>query len=310
MIYLVRRIAGAALVLWFVMTCVFLLVHVVGDPARAALGERASPAQLEAFRARHALDQPLGARYAAYLGELVTLRLGRSYQDEEEVRALIGRRLPRTMLLGAMAIGMELGLGILLGTLAALKRGRWIDSVVMSGTFVGLSLPSFLLGMWVLSTFAFRLGWFPIGGYGDAGWDHVWHAILPALTLAVLGTSTYARLVRSELIEALESDYVRTARAKGISRARVVLVHAGRNALLPVVTLLGLSLRLLVSGAVVVETVFGWPGMGRLAVESISGLDLPVVMGIVFVGCAVVQIGNVAADFAVYALDPRQRTHE
>jgi peptide/nickel transport system permease protein len=293
-----------------VMSAVCVRVHVVGDPARAALGERASPAQLEAFRKKHALDQPLGARYAAYLGELATLELGRSYQDDQEVSGLIGRRLPRTLLLGAMAIALELLLGIALGTLAALRRGGWIDSAVMAGTFVGVSIPSFLLGMWMLSYFAFRLGWFPIGGYGDAGWDHVRHAILPALTLAVLGTSTYARLVRSEMIDALASDYVRTARASGLSRVRVVLVHAGRNALLPVVTLLGVSLRLVVSGAVVTETIFGWPGMGRLAVEAISGLDLPVVMGIVFVGCAVVQIGNVAADCAVYALDPRQRRHE
>ncbi|HVZ33533.1 MAG TPA: ABC transporter permease, partial [Polyangiaceae bacterium] len=135
------------------------------------------------------------------------------------------------------------------------------------------------------------------------------HALLPAATLALIGAASYARLMRSEMIEALHSDYVRTGLAKGLSLARVALVHAGRNALLPVVNLLSVSLRVLVSGAVITESIFGWPGMGRLAVEAIGGLDLPVVMGIVFVACAVVQLGNIAADLALFALDPRLRQH-
>jgi peptide/nickel transport system permease protein len=303
--FFARRIGAAVVVLWLVMSAVFMLVNVVGDPARAALGEKASPAQLASFRAKHALDRPVSARYLAYLTELATLELGRSYQDDQPVRTLIARRLPRTLLLGALALTLELSLGFGLGVLAALRRGRWLDTMVMTGTFIGASMPSFLLGLWLLSYFAFRLGWLPIGGYGDGFGGHVWHALLPALTLAVVGTSTYARLVRSEMLEALGSDYVRTARAKGLSGARVVLLHAGRNALLPVVTLLGVSLRLLVSGAVVTETIFGWPGMGSLAVEAIAGLDLPVVLGIVFVACAVVQVGSIAADLLIFALDPR-----
>ena len=303
--FVARRVAAAVLVLWIVMTGVFMLVNVVGDPARAALGARASPAQLESFRKKHALDQPLGARYAGFVAGLATLDLGRSYQDEQPVAGLIARRLPRTLLLGGMAIALEVSLGLGLGIVAALRRGTWIDTVVMACTFLGRSVPSFLLGMWLLGYAAFRLGWFPIGGYGDTGWDHVWHAFLPALTLALVGAATYARLLRSELVDALRSDYVRTARAQGLTELRVVLVHAGRNALLPVIALLGASLRLTVSGAVIIETVFGWPGMGRLAVESITGLDLPVVLGIVFVACAVVQVGNLVADLASFALDPR-----
>jgi peptide/nickel transport system permease protein len=305
--FLLRRLAGAVLVLWIVMSGVFVLVHVVGDPARATLGERAGPEQLDDFRRKHGLDRPLGERYVGYLRDLATLELGRSFQDGQPVAEVIGRRLPRTMLLGSMALGFELLLGLGLGALAAMTKRSWVDTSVMAVSFLGTSLPSFVVGLWFLSYFAFRLGWFPIGGYGISFGDHVWHGVLPALTLAVIGAATYARLLRSELIEALGSDYARTARAKGLSPARVALVHAGRNALLPVVMLLSGSLRVVVSGAVITETIFGWPGMGRLAVESIGGLDLPVVMGIVFVACAVVQVGNFLGDLALLALDPRLR---
>jgi peptide/nickel transport system permease protein len=307
MAFLLRRLATAVFVLWMVMSGVFVLVNVVGDPARAALGDKASPEQLEGFRKKHGLDLPLGQRYLQYLGQLATLQLGTSFQDEQPVTSLIARRLPRTLLLGAMALGFELVLGLGAGVLAALYRKTWVDTGIMALTFVGISMPTFVTGLWLLGYFAFRLGWFPIGGYGVDGLDHVRHAVLPALTLAVVGAATYARLMRSELIEALKSDYVRTARAKGLSMRRVVLVHAARNALVPIVTLLSVSLRIVVSGAVITETIFGWPGMGRLAFEAISGLDLPVVLGIVFVACGVVQLGNLLADVAVAAIDPRLR---
>ena len=308
--FLLRRLISALFVLWIVMSGVFVLVNVVGDPARAALGEKASTQQLDAFRKKHGLDRPIGERYGQYMVELATLDLGTSFQDERLVSQLIAGRLPRTLLLGALAIVFELVLGIGAGVLAAVWKKSWFDTAVMSTSFVGISMPSFVVGLWFLGYFAFRLGWFPIGGYGVSALDHVYHAILPALTLAVIGAATYARLMRGELIEALQSDYVRTARAKGLSMPYVVLVHATRNALTPIVTLLSVSLRVVVSGAVITETIFGWPGMGRLAYEAISGLDLPVVLGIVFVACGVVQLGNVLADLAVVALDPRLREGE
>src|SRR5690606_11074557 len=223
---------------------------------------------------------------------------------------LIAVRLPRTMLLGALALGLELLIGLGLGIVAAVRRNSWLDSAIMSATFAGVSLPTFVTGLLFLGYFAVRLGWFPVGGYGAGAWSHVWHAFLPALTLALAGASTYARIMRSELIETLQSDYVRTARAKGLSYTRVVLVHGVRNALLPVITLVGMSLRILVSGAIVTEAIYGWPGMGRLAVEAIGGLDLPVVLGIVFVASAFVQLGNVLADVAVAIFDPRVRSTE
>jgi peptide/nickel transport system permease protein len=307
LLFLARRLGWALFVLWLVMSGVFLLVHVIGDPARAALGEKAGPEQLEAFRHKHGLDRPLGERYLGYLGDLATLQLGTSFQDEEPVLDLIARRLPRTLLLGAMALGFELLIGLGIGIAAALRRNSWFDTAVMTLAILGISMPTFVTGLLFLSYFAYRLGWFPVGGYGVGFADHVRHGVLPALTLALAGAATYARLMRGEMVEALRSDYVRTARAKGLGSARVVLLHAGRNALLPIVTMVGVSLRIVVSGAIITEAIFGWPGMGRLAVEAISGLDLPVVMGIVFVACTTVQLGNVLADLTVAALDPRVR---
>jgi peptide/nickel transport system permease protein len=305
--FMARRLAWAILVLWLVMSGVFLLVHVIGDPARAALGEKAGPAQLEAFRKKHGLDRPLPERYGTYLKSLATLDLGTSFQDEEPVLELIARRLPRTMLLGAMALVLELLIGLGIGIATAVKRNTWFDTGMMALAIVGISMPTFVTGLWFLSYFAFRLGLFPVGGYGVDFVDHLRHGFLPALTLAVVGAATYARVMRGEMIEALRSDYVRTARAKGAPPWRVLLLHAGKNALLPIVTMVGISLRMLVSGAIITEAIFGWPGMGRLAVEAISGLDLPVVMGIVFVACTAVQLGNVLADITVAALDPRVR---
>jgi peptide/nickel transport system permease protein len=305
--FMARRFAWALLVLWLVMSGVFLLVHVIGDPARAALGEKAGPAQLDAFRKKHGLDRPLSERYGTYLVSLATLDLGTSFQDEEPVLELIARRLPRTMLLGAMALVLELLIGLGIGIATAVKRNTWFDTGMMALAIVGISMPTFVTGLWFLSYFAFRLGLFPVGGYGVDFVDHLRHGFLPALTLAVVGAATYARVMRGEMIEALRSDYVRTARAKGTQPWRILLLHAGKNALLPIVTMVGISLRMLVSGAIITEAIFGWPGMGRLAVEAISGLDLPVVMGIVFVACSAVQLGNVLADITVAALDPRVR---
>jgi peptide/nickel transport system permease protein len=306
--FVLRRCLWALFVLWLVMSGVFVLVNVVGDPAVGTLGPNAGPAQLAQFREQHGLNLPLPARYARYMRELVTLDLGRSFQDDREVVDLIAARLPRTFLLGGLALSFELLLGLALGILAAVRRNTWLDSALMGLSFLGLSTPTFVSGLLFLSYFSVRLGWFPVGGYGADAWDHVKHAMLPALTLALAGASVYARMVRSELLEILESDYVRTARAKGLSYPRVVLVHGVRNALLPVVTMLGLSLRILVSGAIITESIFGWPGMGRLSVDAIIGLDLPVVLGTVFVACGFVQLGNVLTDVAVALLDPRVRS--
>ena len=305
--FLLRRTAWALFVLWMVVSLVFALVHVVGDPAVATLGEKADAAQIARFREEHGLDRPLWERYGAFLGSTLRLELGRSYQDGRPVRDLIGARLPRTLLLGGLTLALELALGLGLGIAAALFRRRWADTLLTALSMVGSSAPTFVTGLLFLGYFAVRLNWFPVGGYGVGPWDHVVHALLPALTLALTGVATYARMMRSELVEALDSDYARTARAKGLGPGPVALRHGLRNALVPIVTMLGVSLRVLVSGAIVTETVYAWPGIGRLSAEAIGGLDLPVIMAVVLVAASAVQIGNLLADLAVAALDPRVR---
>lgn len=305
--FVFRRLLWAMFVVAVTISGVFFLMNGVGDPARARLGPKASAAQLEAFREKCGLKAPLVQRYATFLGGIATGDLGRTCPEGREVSALIAARLPRTMLLGAMAIFLEVLLGASIGIWAATRKGTWFDTAVMSTTFLMVSAPTFVTGLLFLNYAAFRLGWFPVGGYGVSMLDHVRHALLPALTLAIIGTATQARLMRSEMIETLRSDYVRTARAKGASEPRAILRHAARNAMLPLVTLTGLNASLVVSGAIITEAIYGWPGMGRLAVESITSLDVPTVLGVVLVASLGVQLANLLADLLVAALDPRIR---
>lgn len=306
--FIVRRLLWAAAVLWFVVSLVFVVVHGIGDPAAATLGSQAGPEQLADFRDKHGLDDPLWQQYSRWMSRAATGDLGEAFADERPVTEVILGRLPRTLLLGSVALSLELIFGLLIGTLAAVFKDRWFDTGVMAVAFLGISAPTFVTGLVFIYYLSFGLGWFPIGGYGVGFWDHVYHALLPGFTLAIVGTATYARVMRSEMAETLRSDYVRTARAKGVGPVRVVLIHGARNAMLPVVTLMGVSLRILVSGAIITEAIFAWPGVGRLAVESITALDVPIVMGIVLFACGAVQTGNLLADLAVAALDPRVRT--
>jgi peptide/nickel transport system permease protein len=300
-----RRLARSIFVVWLAMSAVFVLTNLIGDPAVASLGPRAHAEQIEDFRRAHGLDRPFHVQYASYFGGVLTGDLGRSYRDEQPVLEVVLTRLPRTLLLGAMAIGFELLLGLSIGLLAALRRNTFIDTATMALAFLGLSTPSFVLGLLLLQILAFRLRWFPVGGYGVSSLDHVGHAVLPALTLAILGAATYARMIRSELIETLRADYVRTARAKGVTRTRAVLAHAFRNALSPIVTLVGLSLPLIVGGAIVTESIYDWPGIGRLAIEAIYALDVPILLGVVLMSAIAVQGGNLLADLVNSWLDPR-----
>lgn len=301
-----RRVLRGVLVVWIATSIVFLLAHGAGEPAVAMLGPRATPERVQQFNEQHGLDAPLLVQYGRYWAGVVTGDLGRSWRDGQPVAEVLGTRLPRTMLLGGLALLFELVIGLGIGTLAALRRNGPLDTMAMAVAFLGVSAPTFLTGLIFLQIFAFRLGWFPVGGYGVDLVDHVRHALLPALTLAIVGAATYARIMRSEMIETLRQDYVRTARAKGLAPFHVVR-HAFRNALLPIVTLLGLSMPLLVSGAVITETIYGWPGIGRLAVESIAGGDVPIILGVVLVASVSVQLGNLGADLVVARLDPRIR---
>ncbi len=236
--------------------------------------------------------------------------LGESMRMEQDVVDVVLTRLPRSLLLGGMAMGFEVCIGVFIGILAASRRNTWFDTGVMATAFVGISVPTFLSGLLFLYFFAFRLGWFPVGGYGVTTWDHVYSAVLPAFTLAIIGAATYARIMRSEMVETMQADYIRTARAKGLGPVAVILKHGVRNALLPIVTLMGLQLAILVSGAIITESIFAWPGVGRLAIESIHDLDVPIIMGVVIIVAFTVQIGNFLADMAVGALDPRVRVDD
>jgi peptide/nickel transport system permease protein len=327
--YLAKRLAWGVLVMTTVVTVVFVLVVKAGDPAATTLGPRASAEQIRDFRRNKGLDRPFLAQFGSYLGASPCVRrdsprydggrghcgllqgdLGESYLHREPVARVIGYRMPRTVLLGVMAMLFELLFGLSAGIAAALRRNTWADTGLMFGTFLGISLPTYVSGPIVLLFFGFLLGWFPVGGYGVTPLDHVYHAVLPSLVLAVAGAATYARLMRSELVEALRYDYVRTARAKGLSEGVVVTKHAVRNAMLPVVTVLGLSFPALVSGAIITEKVFAWPGLGLLTIEAIYNLDVPTIMAVVLMFAITVQIGNLLADVAVATLDPRIRLGE
>ena len=325
-----RRIAAALLVVWIVTTIVFMLVHVAGDPAAAALGQHGTDDQKHAFREKHGLNEAPFEQYLSYLGLSICHRqyppddpsripsggrcgllqgdLGRTYLTGEPVTQVIADRLPRTMLLGVMTLIVELLLGVLIGVIAALRHRTWIDNYLTSVSIIGTSLPTYVTGPVALSVFAASLGIFPVGGYGESAWDHVYHAMLPALLLGTMGAAGYARIVRGEMIEVMRSDFVRTARAKGLSERDVILKHALRNAILPIVTLVGLSLPGLVSGAIITEKVFGWPGIGSLTIQAVNGLEAPTLLGVVIVFAVTVQLGNGAADLAVALLDPRTRT--
>ncbi len=309
--YVLRRLGWGVVVVFIVLTMVFLLTRAVGDPAAATLGPRAGAEQLAQFRRQHDLDKPIHVQYGNYMWALVTRGdLGRSFRDERPVGEVIMTRLPRTILLGTMAMGIELTIGLLVGLFAAVKRNTWFDTGFMALAFVGISAPTFITGLLFLRYVAFGYGFFPVGGYGIDFWDHVWHAFLPALTLAIIGAATYARIMRSEMLDTLRADYIRTARAKGVGPFRVIFAHGARNALLPIVTLMGMQLTTLVSGAIITEQIYAWPGMGRLAIESINAVDAPMIIGIVLVVSITVQIGNLIGDLAVAALDPRIRAEK
>jgi peptide/nickel transport system permease protein len=305
--FLARRLAWSLAILWAVSTLTFVATLKLGDPVAVIAGPRASARDREHVRRFYGLDQPTSVQYVRYLGHLAKGDMGQSFRYQRPVASLIRERLPRTILLASLAITFEVVAGVALGLIAAARRGTRVDGGIMASTFVLMSMPTFLSGKLLLMGLAYYLGWFPIGGYGVNFVDHLYHAVLPALTLGLLSTAIYARLTRNELIDVLRSDYIRTARAKGLSGPVVVVKHALRNAMLPVVTSIGLSVGSMFTGAIVTEAIFAWPGLGRLAYESITGLDVPVIVGTVLFGSFGILLGNLLADLSYALLDPRIR---
>jgi peptide/nickel transport system permease protein len=300
----VARLLSAAGVVLGVCTLVFLLVHLVpGDPVDAMLGESARPADRAALRQALGLDRPLLEQYAGYLGGLARLDLGRSFQDQRPVADILAERFPATLELAGAALALALLLAVPMGVLAARYRGGAIDNGAMVFSLLGIALPNFWLGPLLILVFSLWLGWTPVSG--SAGGLSL---VLPAITLGTALAAILARMVRASMLEVLQEDYVRTARAKGLSEAVVLRRHALRNALLPVLTLVGLQLGGLLGGAVITETVFSWPGVGSLLVESIHARDFPVVQGCVLLISLIYVLVNTATDLAYAWIDPRIAT--
>ena len=279
-----------------------MLYLLPADPARQIAGRSATAQTVENIRAQLGLDQPLPVQYGRYLGRLVQGDLGRSYLQRAEVSELIASRLPASLVLMAAGIAAELVIGLSMGIAAAVRRGRPADQALMVTSFVFVSAPQFVVGILLLYVFAVWLGWFPIGGYGTAA-----HVVLPALTLGLIGAGWYGRIMRSSLIDVLGQDFVRTARAKGLTRWRVLFRHALPNAILPVIAMVGIDIGLFMSGIVVVESVFGWPGVGQLTWQAIQRVDIPIIMGVTLVSAGFIVAGNLLADLVAPLIDPRIR---
>lgn len=299
--YVLRRLIQSALILLGVAFITFFLLFVLpADPVRQIAGRSATPETVENIRQQLGLDQPFLVQFGRYLGGLVQGDLGRSYLQKSEVSVLIASRLPATLLLMVAAIFCELVIGLSMGILAALRRDRLTDQALMMTSFVTVSAPQFVVSLLMLYVFAVKLGWFPIGGYGTFA-----HLVLPAITLGILGSGWYSRMMRSSMIDVMRTDYIRTARAKGLSRTRVVLGHALPNAILPIIAMIGIDIGVFMGGIVVVESVFGWPGIGQLAWQAIQRIDIPIIMGVTLISAVAIVMGNLLADLIAPFIDPR-----
>lgn len=301
--YLLARLAHSVFVLWGALTVVFVVVRAVpGDPAQLMVGSQGTQQDVEALRQRLGLDQPLGVQYVSYLGQVVRLNFGPSLRLDQPAAQAVAERVPATGLLAVTAMLVAVVVSLPLGILAALGHRTPIDRLISVVSLLGQSVPNFWLGIMFILVFARALQWLPSAGIGT--WQQV---VLPAATLALLLVGLLTRLVRSGLLEVLHDDYVRTARAKGLPLRTVLARHALPNALIPVITVAGLQFGQLLAGAVIVETVFAWPGVGRLLVDAISNRDYPVVQAAILLVTAGFILVNLLVDLSYAYLDPRIR---
>jgi len=308
--YLVRRLALMVPVAFLVSVAVFMIIHLSpGDPALIILGEDRTAESIARIHHELGLDQPLWVQYWIWVSHLLQGDFGRSITTHQPVLGSILERLPATLELGLVALGWALLVAIPLGTIAALRRGGLADIIATGITVAGVSIPNFFIGVVLIFVLSVSLhGMFPFGGYVPFARDpfeNLRHILLPALALGTAGAAINMRFTRSSMIEVLQQDYIRTARAKGASGLRVVFVHALKNSLIPVITIVGIQIGGIIEGAVVTETVFTWPGVGRLAIESIFDRDYTVVQGIVLLAAFSYMAANLAVDLAYAWLDPR-----
>ena len=307
--FALRRTLQSVVVLLGVSVAVFALVHLVdGDPVRLALGTRFDQATYDALRERSGLDQPLAVQYLQWISSAVTGDLGVSFRSGDPVTVLILERLPATLSLAGAAILVALLIALPLGTVSALRPRSFLDGVGTVVSQIGISVPEFWMGIMLILLFAGTLGWFPAGGYvplseDPLGWLRC--LVLPAVTTGLVSGSVLTRFTRSSVLEALGAEHVRTARAKGLGPRAVLNWHVLRNALLPLVTVTGVQLAYLLSGVVVVEIVFAWPGLGQLALQAVQARDYPVLQGAVLLFAFVFLLLNLVVDLLYSKLDPR-----
>lgn len=327
--HLARRLTWALFVIWATTSLAFVVNNILpSNPARMIAGPQARPQDVAKIEKQLGLDRPLIVQYGAFMKRLVHFAgasapneehatcgtlgfvhvdFGRSYQKRQPVIKVIGDRLPRTAGLAVAALLIQVVIGAGLGAFAATKKGKLADQAAVTTSVLGLSAPTFVIGLALQWLLAHELELLPLDGFGQDTREHLVCVILPALTLGIYGAAYYTRLVRDEMIEVLGQDHVRTARAKGVSRAGVWLKHGLRNALVPLVTMVGLDLGSLLGGAIVTETLFRWPGLGALGVSAMLDRDGPMIMALVIVSSTAIVLSNVVVDMAYAILDPRVR---
>jgi ABC-type dipeptide/oligopeptide/nickel transport system permease component len=301
--YISLRVLFALPALWLIVTMVFLLAHIVpGDPVQQMLGEGARAEDLQQLRHALGLDVPIAVQYGRYLQGVIHGDLGESFRFREPVSRVVIEHYPATLELALVALLVCVAIGIPAGLLAAERRATATDRTVGVFTLFGLSVPNFALGPVLILVFSVLLGWLPVSGRGGPA-----HLILPAVTLGASLAAILTRMVRTSVIEELSSDYVRTARAKGLSSTAVLFRHAFRNALIPILTILGLQFGTLLAGTIVTETIFSWPGIGRLAVQAINARDYPLLQGCILLIAVSYVLVNLLTDFVYALVDPRVR---
>ena len=299
--YIARRLVQVALILLGVAAITYLLLYMLpADPARMVAGRSATKDQVDLVRMQLGLDRPIWEQFAGYLWKLLQGDLGRSYLQRTQVTDLLAARLPASLLLMVGGIFCELVIGLTLGTIAALRRNSVLDQGLMITALMFISTPQYVISLTLIYVFAYWLGWFPIGGYGQFK-----HLVLPAVALGLLGGGWYARVTRSSVIEVLRQDFIRTARAKGLDRWRIVSVHILPNAALPIIAMVGIDIGYFMGSIVVVESVFGWPGIGQLTWQAIQQIDIPIIMGVTLLSACAIILGNLLADLVAPLIDPR-----
>ncbi|MFN9773305.1 MAG: ABC transporter permease [Burkholderiales bacterium] len=309
--YIGRRLLATIPVIAVVAVLVFLMLRLTpGDPAAVIAGPSATDADIVEIRDKLGLDKPLPTQFARWVGGMFAGDFGESFFYKKQVADLIADRIEPTLSLAALTIVLATLIAVPLGTLAAWKQGSWIDRVVMGFSVLGFSVPVFVVGYILIGWFSVHLGWFPVQGYqrigeGIGGWLH--RLILPAFTLAVIYVALLARMTRTSVLEVLNEDYVRTARAKGLPNRKVLLYHALRNAAVPIVTVIGIGIALLIGGVVVTESVYNIPGLGRLTVDAVLARDYPTVQAVILLFSLAYVLINLAIDLLYTVLDPRIR---